>query len=393
MQDIVIVSTARTAVGKAYRGFFNNTEAPSLAGHAMKAAVTRAGIDPGMVDDVILGCGVTQGTSGVNVARHAIFAAGFPVSVAAMTIDRQCASGLSAIATGAMQIASGSSRVVLCGGVESISLAQNEHMNRHRERDPVVESSYPLYYMSMVQTAERVAEMYDITRERQDQFAVQSQERARDAQRQGRFDAEIVPIVVSQLVKDRDSGAMSCRTLSADRDEGPRESTYEGLAALKPALEHGRYVTAGNASQFSDGASALVLMDVETAGRENLKPLGIFRGIAVAGCAPEEMGIGPILAIPKLLARHGLGIGDIDLWEINEAFAAQLLACTDRLEIPAERLNVNGGAIALGHPYGMTGARLVGHALIEGRRRGAKLAVVSMCIGGGQGAAALFEVC
>ncbi|TIV95114.1 MAG: acetyl-CoA C-acyltransferase, partial [Mesorhizobium sp.] len=272
-------------------------------------------------------------------------------------------------------------------GVESISLAQNEYMNRHRERDPAVEASYPLYYMSMVQTAERVAETYGITRERQDRFAVQSQERARDAQRQGRFDAEIVPIVVSQLVKDRDSGAMSCRTLSADRDEGPRESTYEGLAVLKPALEHGRYVTAGNASQLSDGASALVLMDVETAGRENLKPLGIFRGIAVAGCAPEEMGIGPILAVPKLLARHGLAIDDIDLWEINEAFAAQLLACTDRLEIPAERLNVNGGAIALGHPYGMTGARLVGHALIEGRRRGAKLAVVSMCIGGGQGAA------
>ncbi|MEX2696260.1 acetyl-CoA C-acyltransferase, partial [Rhizobium mongolense] len=375
------------------RGCFNNTEAPSLAGYAMKAAVSRAGIDPAMLDDVILGCAVTQGTSGVNVARHAVVAAGFPVAIPAMTIDRQCASGLSAIAAGAMQIASGSSRVVLCGGVESISLAQNEHMNRHRERDPAVEASYPLYYMSMVQTAERVAQRYGIDRERQDQFALQSQERARSAQRQGRFDAEIVPIIVSQMVKDRDSGAISYRTLSADRDEGPRDSTYEGIAALKPALEDGQYVTAGNASQLSDGASALVIMDVETAARENLKPLGIFRGIAVAGCAPEEMGIGPILAIPKLLARHGLGINDINLWEINEAFAAQLLACTDRLEIPTERLNVNGGGIALGHPYGMTGARLVGHVLIEGQRRGAKLAVVSMCVGGGQGAAALFELC
>ncbi|MEX2696630.1 acetyl-CoA C-acyltransferase, partial [Rhizobium mongolense] len=374
------------------RGCFNNTEAPSLAGYAMKAAVSRAGIDPAMLDDVILGCAVTQGTSGVNVARHAVVAAGFPVAIPAMTIDRQCASGLSAIAAGAMQVASRSSRVVLCGGVESISLAQNEHMNRHRERDPAVEASYPLYYMSMVQTAERVAQRYGIDRERQDKFALQSQERARNGQRQGWFDAEIVPIIVSQMVKDRNSAAISYRTLSADRDEGPRDSTYERIAALKPALEDGQYVTAGNASQLSDGASALVIMDVETAARENLKPLGIFRGIAVAGCAPEEMGIGPILAIPKLLARHGLGINDIDLWEINEAFAAQLLACADRLEIPAERLNVNGGGIALGHPYGMTGARLVGHVLLEGQRRGAKLAVVSMCVGGGQGAAALFEV-
>ncbi|TIL60575.1 MAG: acetyl-CoA C-acyltransferase [Mesorhizobium sp.] len=393
MQDIAIVATARTAIGKAYRGYFNNTAAPSLAGHALRAAVGRAGIDPTMVDDAILGCAVTQGTSGVNVARHAVIAAGLPVSIAAMTIDRQCASGLSAIAAGAMQIASGGSRVVLCGGVESISLAQNEHMNHHRERDPAVEASYPLYYLSMIETAERVAEKYGVTRERQDRFALQSQERAHDAQRRGRFDTEIVPIVVSQSVKDRETGATTETTHSVDRDEGVRESSYEGLAGLKPALEGGRHVTAGNASQLSDGASALVLMDAETARQENLEPLGIFRGMAVAGCAPEEMGIGPILAIPKLLGRHGLAIDDIGLWEINEAFAGQLLACTDRLEVPVDRLNVNGGGIALGHPYGMTGARLTGHILLEARRRGARLAVVSMCIGGGQGAAALFEIC
>ncbi|RUY03830.1 acetyl-CoA C-acyltransferase, partial [Mesorhizobium sp. M2A.F.Ca.ET.040.01.1.1] len=299
----------------------------------------------------------------------------------------------SAIAAGAMQIASGGSRVVLCGGVESVSLAQNEHMNHHRERDPAVEASYPLYYLSMIETAERVAEKYGVTRERQDRFALQSQERAHDAQRRGRFDTEIVPIVVSQSVKDRETGATTETTHSVDRDEGVRESSYEGLAGLKPALEGGRHVTAGNASQLSDGASALVLMDAETARQENLEPLGIFRGMAVAGCAPEEMGIGPILAIPKLLGRHGLAIDDIGLWEINEAFAGQLLACTDRLEVPVDRLNVNGGGIALGHPYGMTGARLTGHILLEARRRGARLAVVSMCIGGGQGAAALFEIC
>lgn len=392
MEDVVIVSTARTPIGKAYRGYYNSTEAPTLAAHAMKAAVARAGIDHASIDEVILGCAVTQGTSGINVARHAVMAAGFPVTVPAMTLDRQCASGLSAIAAGAMQIASGSSKVVLCGGVESTSLAQNEHMNHFRERDPNVEERYPLYYLSMIETAERVAKSYAISRDRQDQFALSSHQRALAAQRQGRFDKEIVPITVSQIIKDKHTEVSTTTSVTATSDEGARESTLAGLGALKPVLGEGHSITAGNASQLSDGACALVLMSASEAQIAGIKPLGIFKGIAVAGCAPEEMGIGPIVAIPKLLERHGLAIADIDLWEINEAFASQLLVCIDRLRIPEDRLNVNGGGIALGHPYGVTGARLTGHALIETKRRGGKLAIVSMCVGGGQGAAALFEV-
>ncbi len=387
MREIAIVSTARTPIGKAYKGYFNNTTAPSLAAHAMRAAIERAGIDPVAIDDVILGCAVTQGTSGVNVARHALIAAGMPVSVAAATIDRQCASGLSAIAAGSAQILAGDSSTVLCGGVESVSLAQNEHMNRFRERDPQVEATYPRYYMSMIETAELVAQRYGIARDRQDEFAVLSHQRALAAS----LESEIVPIEVSQAIKEKD-GQVSYKTTLAQKDEGPRQSRVEILEALKPVLPEGRHVTAGNASQLSDGASAMVVMDAALAVQKGLKPLGLFRGIAVAGCPPEEMGIGPVCAVPKLLRRFGLTTHDIDLWEINEAFASQLLACVDALDIPMERLNVNGGAIATGHPYGMTGARLAGHLLLEGNRRNARLGVVSMCIGGGQGAAALFEI-
>ncbi|MFK0278510.1 thiolase family protein [Ensifer sp. NPDC090286] len=388
MREIAIVSTARTPIGKAYKGYFNNTTAPSLAAHAMRAAIERAGIDPVAIDDVILGCAVTQGSSGVNVARHALIAAGMPVSVAAATIDRQCASGLSAIATGSAQIRAGDSSIVLCGGVESVSLAQNEHMNRYRERDPQVEATYPRYYMSMIETAEFVAQRYGIARDRQDEFAVLSHRRALAAS----LESEIVPIEVSQAIKDPKDGEVSYRATLAHTDEGPRQSSLEVLRSLKPVLSEGHHVTAGNASQLSDGASAMVLMDASRAVQRGLKPIGLFRGIAVAGCPPEEMGIGPICAVPKLLRRFGLTADDIDLWEINEAFASQLLACVDALGIPMERLNVNGGAIATGHPYGMTGARLAGHLLLEGKRRDARLGVVSMCVGGGQGAAALFEV-
>lgn len=387
MKDIAIVSTARTPIGKAYKGYFNNTEAPTLAARALSAAVSRAGIEPADVDDVILGCAVTQGTSGVNVARHAVIAAEFPVSIPAATIDRQCASGLSAIAAGAAQILAGGSDIVISGGVESVSLTQNEHTNHFRERDPAVEATYPRYYTSMIETAELVARRYGISRARQDGFAVLSHERALSAC----LEEEIVPIEVSQAIKDPSNGQVVYRTIKVHRDEGPRQSSVQVLESLKPALPDGRHITAGNASQLSDGAAALVMMDASLAVRKGLKPLGLFRGVAVAGCAPEEMGIGPIVAIPKLLRRFGLTVDDIDLWEINEAFASQLLACVDALAIPIDRLNVSGGAIAIGHPYGMTGARLAGHLLLEGRRRGAKYGVVSMCIGGGQGAAGLFQ--
>lgn len=388
MRDIAIVSTARTPIGKAYKGYFNNTEAPTLAAHVLRAAVSRAGIEPAEADDVILGCAVTQGTSGVNVARHAVIAAEFPVGVPAATIDRQCASGLSAIAAGAAQILAGGSDIVISGGVESVSLTQNEHTNHFRARDPTVEATYPRYYTSMIETAERVARKYGITRARQDEFAALSHERALSAC----LEEEIVPIEVSQAIKDPSNGQVAYRTIKVHTDEGPRHSSVQVLESLKPVLPDGRHITAGNASQLSDGAAALVMMDASLAVRKGLKPLGLFRGAVVAGCAPEEMGIGPIVAIPKLLRRFGLTVDDIDLWEINEAFASQLLACVDALAIPFDRLNVSGGAIAIGHPYGMTGARLAGHLLLEGRRRGAKYGVVSMCIGGGQGAAGLFQI-
>ena len=390
MREAVIVSTARTPIGKAYRGAFNNLEGPSLAAHAIRAAVARAGLQGGEVEDVTLGSALTQGTTGVNVARHAALAAGLPDSVAGATVDRQCASGLNAIAIAAQQVVQEGVQIALAGGVESISLVQNAHWNGHRYRDPSVAENY---YMSMIETAEVVAERYGVPRAAQDAYALQSQQRTAEAQAAGRLDDEIVPVEAVNLVTDKDSGETHEAPVRLDRDECNRPGTTpEGLAGLKPVLGPDKCITAGNASQLSDGASACVVMEAGEAARRGLTPLGAFRGMAVAGCAPDEMGIGPVIAVPRLLDRHGLGIDDIGLWEINEAFASQLIYCRDRLGIPDERLNVNGGAISIGHPYGMSGARMAGHALIEGRRRGVRYAVVSMCVGGGQGAAGLFEI-
>lgn len=393
MRQAVIVSTARTPIGKAYRGSFNDLEGPTLAGKAMNAAVVRAGIDAATVEDVILGCALTQGSTGINVARHAALAAGFPVQVGGQTIDRQCASGLMAIAIASHQVTREGQQSVLAGGVDSISLVQNEHMNMHRYRDTRVAHSKPGYYDSMLQTAETVAARYGISREQQDEYALSSQLRTATAQQQGRFDAEIIEVTAEQLVEDPDTGETEHRSVTLARDECNRPGTsLESLAALKPVLHEGGCITAGNASQLSDGASAAVVMDATAAERRGLDPLGAYLGMAVVGCEPDEMGIGPALAIPRLLQRFGLHVDDIGLWEINEAFAVQTVYCRDRLGIPDDRLNVNGGAISIGHPYGMSGARLSGHVLLEGHRRGVKYAVVSMCVGGGQGAAALFEV-
>ncbi|OCW57957.1 acetyl-CoA C-acyltransferase [Hoeflea olei] len=391
MREAVIVSTARTPIAKAYRGAFNATQAPVMMAHAIRAAVARAGLEGGEIEDFTMGSALTQGTAGVNAARHAVIAAGLPVSVAAATIDRQCASGLSALAAAAHQVRNDGVEIAMAGGVESISLVQNEHWNKHCYRIADLADSY---YMSMLDTAEVVAERYSVSREAQDAYALESQRRTAEAQRAGRYDAEIVPMDAVKLVTDKATGETSKQqvTLSADESNRP-DTTLEGLQSLKPVMGPDKVVTAGNASQLSDGASALVVMSGEEAARRNLSPLGIFRGMAVAGCAPEEMGIGPVLAVPRLLARHGLKIDDIDLWEINEAFASQLLYCRDRLGIDPDKLNVNGGAISIGHPYGMSGARMAGHLLIEGRRRGAKYGVVSMCVGGGMGAAGLFEIC
>ena len=390
MREAVIVSTARTPIAKAYRGAFNNLTGPSLAAHAMRAAVSRAGLEGGEIEDVTLGCALTQGTTGVNVARHAAQAAGLPDSVAGSTIDRQCASGLSAISIAANQVVNEGLSVALAGGLDSISLVQDNKWNGYRYKDPAVPQAY---YMSMLETAETVAKRYDISRDAQDEYALQSQQRTAAAQQAGRFDAEIVPVNAMQLVTDKTSGVTSemAVTLNADQCNRP-QTTLEGLQGLKPVLGEGTSITAGNASQLSDGASACIVMERAEATRRGLTPLGTYRGMAVAGCAPDEMGIGPVFAIPRLLERHGLSVDDIGIWEINEAFASQLLYCRDRLGIPSEKLNVNGGAISIGHPYGMSGARMSGHVMIEGRRIGAKYAVVSMCIGGGQGAAALFEI-
>lgn len=390
MRQAVIVSTARTPIGKAYRGAFNNLEGPSMAAHAVRAAVARAGIEAGEIEDVTFGSALTQGSTGVNVARHIAQAAGLPDSVAGSTIDRQCASGLNAIAVAAHAITAEGAKVTLAGGLDSISLVQNDHWNAHRYRDPAVGDNY---YLSMLETAEVVAERYSVSRAAQDAYALQSQQRTAAAQAAGRFDDEIVPVEAVKLVTDRETGAVSEQAVRIESDECNRPgTTLEGLAGLKPVLGADKCVTAGNASQLSDGASACVLMEAGEAERRGMNPLGIFRGFAAAGCAPEEMGIGPVFAIPRLLERHGLGIDDIGLWEINEAFASQLLYCRDKLGIPDDKLNVNGGAISIGHPYGMSGARMAGHVLIEGRRRGVRYGVVSMCIGGGQGAAGLFEI-
>jgi acetyl-CoA C-acetyltransferase len=390
MKEAVIVSTARTPIGKAYRGAFNNTEGPAMAGHAIKHAVTKAGIDPAEVNDVIIGCALQQGTTGNNTARQSLLAAGLPVGVSGMTLDRQCSSGMMAIATAAKQVVDDGMPICIGGGVESISMVQVEQSFRHANKS--VTSQAKDIYMAMLDTAEVVADRYGVKREDMDAYGLQSQMRTAAAQQAGNFDDEIVPMTSVMKVANKETGEISDAEVTLDKDEGNRPSTnMEGLVGLKAVIEGGT-ITAGNASQLSDGASAAVVMDAKLAEQRNITPLGIYRGLAVAGCEPDEMGIGPVFAVPKLLERNGLTVDDIDLWELNEAFAVQVLYCRDRLGIPNEKLNVNGGAVSIGHPYGMSGARMVGHSLIEGKRRGVNYVVSTMCIGGGMGAAGLFEV-
>ena len=399
MAEAVIVATARTPIGKAYRGAFNDTQGQALAGHAIGEAVRRSGVEPGEIEDVAMGCALQQGSTGYNVARQGALWAGLPDSVPGMTIDRQCGSGLMAVSAIAKGILNSELTVGVGGGVESISLVQNEHMNHYRGGDPKLVAEKPALYMAMVETAEIVADRYKVSREAQDEYALQSQQRTAEAQAEGRLSAEIVPVTATMNVVDKATGETTRREITLDRDEGNRPQTrLEDLAALKPVfkngqqMKEGRFITAGNASQLSDGAAALVLMDAKEAERRGLEPLGAYRGLAVAGCHPDEMGIGPVFAIPKLLQKHGLSIDDIGLWELNEAFASQVLYCRDKLGIPNDRLNVSGGAISIGHPYGMSGARMSGHILHEGKRRGVKYGIVTMCMGGGMGGAGLFEV-
>jgi acetyl-CoA C-acetyltransferase len=392
MSDAVIVSTARTPLCKSWRGSFNMTHGATLGGHVVKSALERAGVEGQEVEDVIMGCANPEGATGHNIARQIALSAGMPVTVSGMTVNRFCSSGLQTVALAAQRIVSGEAGCFVAGGVESISCVQNE-MNSHFTRDPSLEAAKPEIYWSMLQTAEQVASRYDISREQQDEYGANSQIKAAAAREAGKFDDEIVPITTTMKLVDKETGEESTKQVTVSQDEGIRPgTTFESISQINPVFEGG-CIAAGNASQFSDGASAQVIMSDKLASQKGLAPMGVFRGFSVAGCEPDEMGIGPVFAIPKLLKQTGLSIDDIDLWELNEAFACQVIYCRDKLGIDPSKLNVNGGSIAVGHPYGVTGSRLVGHALIEGKRRGAKYTVVTMCIGGGMGAAGLFEIC